>query len=92
MAVTDPLLSLLPQIEANGLMHLSGFFPLVPTPVTFDLLFALVNGQWRLFGISVFVGLIKNEAAPEPPLQHPVAHLPATTPVAQKEFAANGAK
>ena len=91
VAVIDPQLSLLPQIEANGLMHLSGFFPSVPTQVNFDLLFAPVNGQWRLFGISVFVGSMA-PAAPEPP-QHPVAQKhPATTPVAQKQPAANGAK
>ena len=50
----DPQLNLLPQIEANGLMHMAGFFPSVPTQVNFDLSFAAVNGQWRLFGISVF--------------------------------------
>jgi hypothetical protein len=49
VAVIDPQLSLLPQIEANGLMHMAGFFPSVPTQVNFDLLFAPVNGQWRLW-------------------------------------------
>jgi hypothetical protein len=47
VAVIDPQLNLLPQIEANGLMHMAGFFPSVPTQVNFDLLFAPVNGQWR---------------------------------------------
>jgi hypothetical protein len=31
VAVIDPQLSLLPQIEANGLMRLAGFFPSVPS-------------------------------------------------------------
>src|SRR5258708_22390025 len=53
VAVIDPQLSLLPQIEANGLMHMAGFFPSVPTQVNFDLAFAPANGQWRLFGLSV---------------------------------------
>src|SRR5260370_31639622 len=47
VAVIDPQLNLLPQIEANGLMHMAGFFPSVPTQVNFDLLFAPVNGQGR---------------------------------------------
>ena len=80
----DPQLSLLPQIEANGLMHMTGFFPSVPSQVNFDLLFAPVNGQWRLFGISVSIGQSGPvaPAAPEPP----------PPPVAQKQPPANGAK
>jgi hypothetical protein len=66
VAVIDPQLSLLPQIEANGLMHMAGLFPSVPNQVNFDLLFAPVNGQWRLFGISVSIGQ-SGPAAPEPP-------------------------
>jgi hypothetical protein len=53
VAAIDPQLSLLPQIEPNGLMHIAGLFPSVPSQVNFDLAFAPVNGQWRLFGISV---------------------------------------
>ena len=84
VAVLDPQLSLLPQIEANGLMHMTGFFPSVPSQVNFDLLFAPVNGQWRLFGISVSIGQSGPvaPAAPEPP----------PPPVAQKQPPANGAK
>jgi hypothetical protein len=81
VAVIDPQLNLLPQIEANGLMHMSGFFPSVPTQVNFDLAFAPVNGQWRLFGISVSLGQ-----------SSPVAPQPPSPPVAQKEPAANVAK
>ena len=81
VAVIDPQLNLLPQIEANGLMHMAGFFPSVPNQVNFDLLFAPVNGQWRLFGISVSIGQ-SGPAAPEPP----------SPPAAQKQPAPNGAK
>jgi hypothetical protein len=81
VAVIDPQLNLLPQIEANGLMHMAGFFPSVPTQVNFDLSFAPVNGQWRLFGISVSIGQ-SAPAAPTPP----------EPPVAQKHPAPNGAK
>jgi hypothetical protein len=63
VAVIEPQLSLLPQIEANGLMRMAGFFPSVPSQVNFELAFAPVNGQWRLFGISVSIG----QMAPTPP-------------------------
>jgi hypothetical protein len=63
VAAIDPQLSLLPQIEANGLMRMAGFFPSIPTQVNFELAFAPVNGQWRLFGISVSLG----QAAPAAP-------------------------
>src|SRR4029079_18078432 len=55
VAAIDPQLSLLPQIEANGLMRIAGFFPSLPWQVNFELAFAPVNGQWRMFGISVSV-------------------------------------
>ena len=60
VSVIDPQLSLLPQIEPNGLLHMAGFFPLVPSQVNFELLFAPVEGQWRVFGVSLLVG----QAAP----------------------------
>jgi hypothetical protein len=56
VAAIDPQLSLLPQIEANGMMRMAGFFPSVPAQVNFELLFAPVDGQWRLFGLSVTCG------------------------------------
>jgi hypothetical protein len=56
VAVLEPQLGLLPQIEANGLMRLAGFFPSVPLQVNFEMMFAPVEGQWRLFGISVGLG------------------------------------
>ena len=70
VAAIDPQLSLLPQIEANGLMHMAGLFPSIPQQLNFELAFAPVNGQWRLFGISVTVGQAA-PAAPEPPAQKP---------------------
>jgi hypothetical protein len=71
IAVIDPQLTLLPQIEANGLMHMSGFFPSVPSQVNFELLYAAVDSQWRLFGISVSIGQ-SGPVAPAPPAaKHP---------------------
>jgi hypothetical protein len=66
VAVLEPQLTLLPQIEANGMLRMAGFFPSVPTQVNFELVFAPVNGQWRLFGISVNFGQAA-PAAPNPP-------------------------
>lgn len=66
VAALDPQLTLMPQIEANGMLHMKGFFPSVPAQVNFELLYAPVNGQWRLFGISV--GLASSApAAPAAP-------------------------
>jgi hypothetical protein len=78
VAVIEPQLSLLPQIEANGMMRMAGFFPSVPTQVNFELVFAPVSGQWRLFGISVNLG----SSAPVPPAPPPDAA--AKTPAAPK--------
>jgi hypothetical protein len=95
VAVIDPQLNLLPQIETNGLMRMAGFFPSVPTQVNFDLLFAPVNGQWRLFGISVSIGQ-SGPAAPEPPSaqKQPVASAakPPPTPNSVKPPAKSAAK
>ncbi|AWM03367.1 hypothetical protein [Bradyrhizobium amphicarpaeae] len=66
VAVIDPQLSLLPQIEPNGLLHMAGFFPSVPSQVNFELLFAPVEGQWRLFGVSLSVGQSAPVAPPAP--------------------------
>jgi hypothetical protein len=56
VAAIDPQLSVLPQIETNGHMRMVGFFPSIPSQVNFELSFAPLNGQWRLFGISVSIG------------------------------------
>lgn len=66
VAVIDPQLSLLPQIEPNGLLHMAGFFPSVPAQVNFELLFAPVEGQWRVFGVSVSIGQSAPVAPPAP--------------------------
>ena len=72
VAVIDPQLTLLPQIEANGMMHMAGFFPSVPTQVNFELAYAPVGGRWRLFALSVSFG----QAAPTAPEPPPAAASP----------------
>lgn len=88
VAVIDPQLSLLPQIEANGMMHMAGFFPSVPAQVNFELMYAPVNGQWRLFGISVSLGqtgpVAPEAPSPPPAKQPPVAGHKNGSPAAAK--------
>jgi hypothetical protein len=69
-------LTVLPQIEANRMMRMAGFFPSVPQQVNFEMLFAPVNGQWRLFGLSVNVGQ-SGPVAPQPPSAAAPAPAPA---------------
>lgn len=83
IAVLEPQLTLLPRIESNGMLHMAGFFPSVPTQVNFELLFAPVNRQWRLFGLSVNLsdgGPVAPDLAPEPaeeaPAEPPIAPTP----------------
>jgi hypothetical protein len=74
VAVLEPQLTLLPQIDANGMMHMAGFFPSVPKQVNFELAYAPVNRQWRLFGISVSLSQAGPVApAPSPPPAPPAA-------------------
>jgi hypothetical protein len=55
-AVTDPQLTVAPEISANGLLHMKGFFPGSSAQINFELLYAPVDNQWRLFGVSVGLG------------------------------------
>jgi hypothetical protein len=80
VAVIDPQLTLLPQIEANGMMRMAGFFPSVPTQVNFELAYAPVGGRWRLFGLSVSFG----QAAPAAPQSPAPAAPQAAAPAAPK--------
>ncbi|WP_320309980.1 hypothetical protein [Mesorhizobium australafricanum] len=78
VAVLEPQLTLLPQIEPNGMLHMAGFFPSVPMQVNFELLFAPHKRQWKLFGISVSLGKggpQAPETAPEP-VQPPSTETP----------------
>ena len=67
VAVLEPQLSMLPQIESTGMMHMSGFFPSVPTQIRFELLYAPVQSQWKLFGLSVSLGSSAPVAPSDPP-------------------------
>jgi hypothetical protein len=82
VAVLDPQLSLLPQIDANGMMRMTGFFPSAPSQVNFDLVYAPVNRQWRLYGIAVGIGQTA-PVAPAAPAAPAAAAPKGKTPQAQ---------
>ena len=75
IAVLDPQLTLLPQIERDGKMRMAGFFPSVPLQVRFELLFAPVDREWRLYGISVNFEPSR-PAAPNSPVKEPSSEEP----------------
>lgn len=74
--VLDPQLTVLPEVNSAGLMHMAGFFPSAPLQVNFDLIFAPVAGLWEVFGISVNIG----QGGPISPISSPPSLPPAPTP------------
>lgn len=72
VALMAPKLTAPPQLERNGMLRLTGYFPTQPLQIRFDMLFANVAQHWRLFGISV--------ATPQAP-----AHQAKTAPKPQKQ-------
>ena len=78
VAALDPQLTLMPQIEPNGMMRIKGFFPSIPAQINFELLYAPVDGRWRLFGLSI--GLASSApAAPPPAVSKPAGSQPAAS-------------
>ena len=76
--VMDPQLTVMPEITPNGLLHFAGFFPSASSRLNFEILFAPVDGQWRLFGLGAGMG----SAAPVAPAPPPAA---APAPEAKKD-------
>jgi hypothetical protein len=74
-ALLAPQLTAAPALDQNGMLRLTGYVPTRPMQINFDLLFQVVGGQWRLFGISIATP----EASPQvPPTKHgpPVTKKP----------------
>lgn len=42
-----------PQVDADGRIRLTGFFPTRPLQIRFDLAFQSIDGEWKLLAISV---------------------------------------
>ena len=72
VAELAPQFSPAPAVDANRRLHITGFFPTRPLQINFDLIFQVVNGQWRLLAISVATPKAAapqskvNSAAPRP--------------------------
>ena len=67
--VLEPQLTLLPQVEPSGMLHMAGFFPSVPKQLNFEMLWQPVNRQWHLFGLSVHLSdgsPVASETLPQP--------------------------
>jgi hypothetical protein len=52
-ALIAPQFTAEPAFDANGKLRMAGFFATRPLRINFDLIFQNVNGQWRLFAVSV---------------------------------------
>jgi hypothetical protein len=52
-ALLAPQLTAVPGLDQGGMLHLAGYIPTRPQQINFDLIFQVVAGQWRLFGISI---------------------------------------
>ncbi len=64
--VYEPQLTIMPEITKDGLMRFAGYFPSASNQIKFEMIFAPVNGQWKLFGLGADV-VPSGPAAPIPP-------------------------
>ncbi|WP_246675354.1 hypothetical protein [Mesorhizobium sp. B2-3-4] len=79
IAVLEPQLTLLPQIEPDGMLHMAGFFPSAPLQIEFELLFEPVDRHWRIFAVSVNLKA-GGPQAPDKPVADQSRPAPATSP------------
>jgi hypothetical protein len=74
VVIVTPQITQPPSVSPEGLLQLVGFFPTQPRQIQFQIVYQPVNGQWKLFGLSV--GLV---AAPAPVPQASAAPAPQPT-------------
>ena len=82
-ALAPPQLTAAPALDGNGMLRLLGYYPTRPLQINFELIYQVVNGRWRLFGISV-----ATPEAPQPQANGGVKQGAAATP----KVAIRGAK
>lgn len=64
--VYEPQITTGPELTKEGLLRFKGFFPSASSQIKFEMIFAPVNGQWKLFGLAADV-VPSGPAAPIPP-------------------------
>lgn len=77
--IYEPQITDGPEITKEGYLRFQGFFPSASSQIKFQMIFAPVNGQWKLFGLAADLaptGLIA--PVPTPQQQNvPTANKPA---------------
>ena len=54
MTTIAPQLTAAPTLDQQkGMLQLKGYFPGRPVQINFEVLYQVVSGRWRLFGLSV---------------------------------------
>lgn len=84
--VLEPTITLAPQVEKNGLLHLGGFFPVnADTKLVFELLFQGVDGRLLLYGLTVNIaqaGAAPSGGSNTAQIAAPTPSAPAAAPLA----------
>lgn len=86
--VYEPRITDGPEITPEGILRFAGMFPSASGQINFQMYFAAVNGQWKLFGLVADVGP-SGPVAPMPEPTRPRAAGPrAVNPPAKTAIAA----
>lgn len=54
--VVEPAYREAPRLTARRMLYIAGRFDIRPKPVSFELLFDVWKGEWRLYGVSIVPG------------------------------------
>ncbi|HZO44261.1 MAG TPA: hypothetical protein VFB68_00065 [Xanthobacteraceae bacterium] len=73
VALVAPQLSTPPYVDPNKMLKIVGYVPTRPLQINFDLTFQVVDGHWRLHGISVATTPAPPLPPPAPPVEEPPA-------------------
>ncbi len=79
----DPKLIREPALDDAGRLRLTGFIDSRPEQVTFDMMFANIGGDWRLFGLAVEMRNNQAPAAAAPPASGAPKDRPGTDKTAK---------
>lgn len=55
-AIATPGLASAPAFTKNGMLWMKGEFPTRPKAIRFEMMFEVVNGEWRLAGLDIGTG------------------------------------